>query len=275
MDESLNIGKQIVEQIFDGAAESYNRVGPSIFTQFGERLIAYMSLKPGMSVLDVATGTGAALLPAARQIGREGHVTGIDLSGAILKQAERNARAAGLTNVTLRKMDAENLDFPDRTFDAVICAFAIFLFPDVNAALREISRICKPGACLSVTVFNKTIELFAPAFGLFSQTCAAYKIHILQTTHHVAYAPEEIETLLKQSGFHSIKMKVEANDIVYAKVDDWWEFLLMGAARATIMGMDEKVRARFKEDYFARLRPLFRQDGLHVSMPVVYVVAQQ
>jgi O-methyltransferase / aklanonic acid methyltransferase len=275
MDESTKIDKQMVEQIFDGAAESYNRVGPGIFTQFGERLISYMSLKPGMGVLDVATGTGAALLPAAKQIGREGHITGIDLSGAILKQAARNVRAAGLANVTLRKMDAEHLNFPDRTFDAVICAFAIFLFPDVNAALREISRVCKPGACLGVTVFNKTIDLFAPAFGLLTQTCATNKVYMLQTAHHVAYAPEEMESLLQQSGFHSVETKVEANDIVYAKADDWWEFLLMGAARATIMGMDEKFRARFREDYFARLRPLFRPDGLHVSIPVVYTVAQR
>jgi O-methyltransferase/aklanonic acid methyltransferase len=275
MIESIKIGKQMLEQIFDGAAESYNRVGPSIFTQFGEHLVERMSLKPGMRVLDVATGTGAVLLPAARRAGQEGHVIGIDLSGAILRQAEQNARVAGLTNVAFRKMDAEHLDFPDRTFDAATCAFAIFLFPDMNGAMREIYRVCKPGGYFGVTVFNRTAELFAPAIGLFIQLCAAYKINIWQTTHEVAYAPEEIETLFKQFGFRSIKTKSEANDIVYASADDWWEFLLTGGSRATIMGMDEKVRARFKDEYFTKLCPMFSQDGLHVSVPIVYAVAQR
>ena len=75
--------KQMIEQMFDDAAKSYNRTGPSIFTQFGTRLIEQMPLTPDARVLDVATGTGAVLLPVARRVGSEGHVTGIDLSGAI------------------------------------------------------------------------------------------------------------------------------------------------------------------------------------------------
>lgn len=96
------------------------------------------------------------LLPAARRVGPEGHVIGIDLSGAILHETERIAQAEGLTNVELLKMDAEHLEFPDQSFDAVTCAFAIFFFPNVDAALREMHRVLKPGGCLAITNFNKT-----------------------------------------------------------------------------------------------------------------------
>ena len=58
-----------------------------------------MQLKPGMRVLDVATGTGAVLLPAVRRVGAEGHITGIDLSSLILQEAERVVHVEGLTNV--------------------------------------------------------------------------------------------------------------------------------------------------------------------------------
>jgi ubiquinone/menaquinone biosynthesis C-methylase UbiE len=75
----------MIEQMFDDAAASYGRTGPRIFTQFGLRLAEQMPLKPGMRALDVATGTGAVLLPIARRVGSEGHVSGIDLSGVILQ----------------------------------------------------------------------------------------------------------------------------------------------------------------------------------------------
>jgi ubiquinone/menaquinone biosynthesis C-methylase UbiE len=273
MTESINIGKQLMEKLFDNAAGSYNRVGPNIFTIFGERLVNNMSLEPGMQVLDVATGTGAVLLPAAKRVGNKGHVTGIDLSNGMLLQTEQNAKAESLTNVTFRKMDAEHLDFPDRSFDAATCAFAVFLFPDMKAALKEIHRVCKPGGYFGLTVFSRTPELFAPALGLFIQLCALKKVKTWQPTHDVAYTPQEMTALLEECGFRSVKTKVEANDIVYAKAEDWWEFLLMGGVRSTIMGMEEKFRASFKEEYCARLRTLFSQDGLHVSIPVLYTIS--
>jgi ubiquinone/menaquinone biosynthesis C-methylase UbiE len=110
--EPTIITKQVIEQVFDDSAISYDRVGPSIFTQFGDRLVERMPLFPGARVLDVATGKGAVLLPVARRVGPQGHVIGIDLSRTILKEAECAVRAGGITNVELHKMDAE----PDLRF---------------------------------------------------------------------------------------------------------------------------------------------------------------
>jgi ubiquinone/menaquinone biosynthesis C-methylase UbiE len=275
MTESINVGKQMMEKLFDNAAGSYDKVGPKIFSIFGERLVKNISLISGMRILDVATGTGAVLLPAAKLVGNKGHVTGIDLSVAMLQQTEHNAQAERLTNTTFRKMDAEHLDFPDQSYDAVTCGFAVFLFPDMKAALKEIHRVCKPGGHLGMTVFAKTPELFAPTLGIFIQLCALKKVRTWQPTHDISYTPQEMTTLLEECGFRSVKTKVETNDIVYTRTEDWWEFLLMGGVRSTIMGMEEKFRASFKEEYCAKLRTLFNQDGLHVSIPVLYTVARR
>ena len=133
--EPMVATKQMIEQLFDGAAKSYNRTGPSIFTQFGARLAEQMPLTPGGRVLDVATGTGAVLLPVARLVGSKGHVTGIDLSGGILQEAERAVRAEGLTNVELRKMDAEHLGFRQRAL--VVVAGDLEIDPDVGDLLAK------------------------------------------------------------------------------------------------------------------------------------------
>lgn len=265
--------KQMMEKLFDSVATTYDRVGPSIFTTFGTRLVERTPLKAGLRVLDVATGTGAVLLPAGR-VGPGGHVTGIDLSGAIIREAERNAQAEGLTNVSFRKMDAEHLDFPDRSFDDVMCALALFFFPDMKAALREMYRVCKPGGYIGVSFFNKTPPMFNPVFPLLIQQVTAYQTKV-SLTQQSSYAPEEVEALLSQSGFRSIETFSETSDIVYASADDVWAFQLTTAMRAFIMGMNEETRVRFKDEYFAKLRPLFRPDGLHVSVAVIYALAQR
>jgi ubiquinone/menaquinone biosynthesis C-methylase UbiE len=57
----------MIEELFDGAAGAYDRTGPSVFTEFGARLVEQMPFEAGARVLDVATGTGAVLLPAAHR----------------------------------------------------------------------------------------------------------------------------------------------------------------------------------------------------------------
>jgi O-methyltransferase/aklanonic acid methyltransferase len=274
MPEPIVATKEMVEQIFDGAAPTYNRTGPDIFTQFGIRLVELMSLAPGAHVLDVATGTGAVLLPAARQVGPRGRATGIDLSGAILDRAERAVRAEGLAGVELLKMDAEQLQFPDETFDAVTCAFALFLFPDADGALAEMYRVCKPGGSVGVTMFDRTVPPFDPGWPILMQQFRAYGVGV-RMPRSAAITPEELAALLTRPGFHSVQIRSEASDVVYANEDDWWAFQLTLGSRATIQSMDEEIRERFRQEYLAKLRPLFRQDGLHLSVAVLYGIARR
>jgi O-methyltransferase/aklanonic acid methyltransferase len=272
--EPTIITKQVIEQVFDDSAISYDRVGPSIFTQFGNRLVERMPLFPGARVLDVATGKGAVLLPVARRVGPQGHVIGIDLSRTILKEAECAVRAGGITNVELHKMDAEHLELPDQTFDFVSCAFALFLFPNMNAALGEMYRVCKPGGYVSLSVFGKPPPMFSPGMQILIQQFMAYGIEA-RMPQPLAYTPQEINALLSQSGFHSVETNIETNDIVYANLEDVWGFLLTLPIRAPIMDLSEETRARFKAEYLAKLTPALRPDGLHMALGIVYALAKR
>lgn len=266
--------KSMIEQLFDEAAASYDHAGPSIFTEFGGRLVEHMPLAPGTRVLDVATGAGAVLLPIARRVGPEGHVMGVDLSGTILQEADRAACAAGLTNIELCKMDAEHLEFPDQAFDVVTCALSLFLFPDIDAALREMYRVCKPGGHVGVSFFDKTPPPFDPGWPILLQQFVGYQRGV-RMPQQVAYAPQEVEALLSRIGFRSVATRTQTNDIVYATLEDWWDFQFTVGTRLTILAMDEETRAKFKDEYLVKLRPLLSQDGLHLSVAVVYAVAQR
>ncbi|MEW5718154.1 MAG: class I SAM-dependent methyltransferase, partial [Chloroflexota bacterium] len=80
--------KHDIEELFDGAAARYDREGPNIFQQWGARLVELMELRDGARVLDVATGRGAALIPAAQLVGKFGRVVGVDLANEMLRETK-------------------------------------------------------------------------------------------------------------------------------------------------------------------------------------------
>jgi SAM-dependent methyltransferase len=90
-------------------------------------------------VLDVACG----LATNAQYVPESAAYLGIDVSVDVLKQAERHNEDLRLGR-NLREMDAQNLDFPDDSFDTVISSLSTCTFPDPIAALSEMGRVCKP-----------------------------------------------------------------------------------------------------------------------------------
>ncbi|MCI0476980.1 MAG: class I SAM-dependent methyltransferase, partial [Anaerolineales bacterium] len=166
--------KPMIEELFDGAAARYDREGPSIFQRWGARLVELMDLRGGARVLDIATGRGAVLLPAAQLVGKSGRVVGVDLSSEMLRETEDTARQIGLDNFELQKMDAEHLEFRDEIFDAVTCAFSLFFLPALDLALREMRRVLKTGGKFGATTFGATPPPFDPGWRIFAEQMRAY-----------------------------------------------------------------------------------------------------
>jgi ubiquinone/menaquinone biosynthesis C-methylase UbiE len=96
---------------------------------------------PGQNVLDVACGSGTAALVAAR---RYCNVTGIDYVPELIERARKRAEASGLP-VDFQVEDAQNLPFPDNSFDVVFSVYGVQFAPDQEKAASELLRVCKPG----------------------------------------------------------------------------------------------------------------------------------
>src|SRR5687768_9527894 len=111
-------------------------------------------LQPGSFVLDVACGTGQVAVAAARRVRPGGRVIATDISPEMLDVARRRAMQAGLANLEFREMDGEQLDFPDETFDAVTCAYALMFYPDLTRAIAEARRVLKPGGRFAVIAWD-------------------------------------------------------------------------------------------------------------------------
>jgi phosphatidylethanolamine/phosphatidyl-N-methylethanolamine N-methyltransferase len=106
----------------------------------GRRTVRSLPIPPGATVLELGVGTGLSLeaYPA------HARVIGIDLSATMLERAQTKIAQHGWTHVTLRQMDAQNLEFPDSQFDLVTAFHIVTVVPDPGRLVREMVRVCKP-----------------------------------------------------------------------------------------------------------------------------------
>jgi SAM-dependent methyltransferase len=103
------------------------------------------ALLPGERVVDVGCGAGFDSLIAARMVGAEGSIVGVDMTPAMLAKAQDGVAEAGSANVTFREGYAETLPVPDGWANVVISNGALNLVPDKAAALAEMARVLTPG----------------------------------------------------------------------------------------------------------------------------------
>ena len=107
-------------------------------------------LAPGERVLDLGSGAGTDSLIAAQMVGEHGHVTGIDMTPEMLAKARAAAGEMGATNVEFVESEAEQLPFPDESFDVVISNGVIDLIPDKDAVFAELFRVLAPGGHIQI-----------------------------------------------------------------------------------------------------------------------------
>ena len=106
-----------------------------------EAFVSRLELRLGTRVLDVACGTGNTLIPAARA---GADVIGVDIATNLVDQARARAAKEGL-KAEVREGDAEQLEFPDSSFDVVISTFGAMFAPRPEKTAGELLRVCKPG----------------------------------------------------------------------------------------------------------------------------------
>jgi arsenite methyltransferase len=114
------------------------------------RLIEALAVGPGATIVDVASGPGTSALQAAREAGCD--VVGVDLSEESLVAARAAAEKAGLGDrVRFVAGDAEDLPFPDESFDGALCECSFCTFPDKLRAAAELARVLRSGGRLALS----------------------------------------------------------------------------------------------------------------------------
>lgn len=149
---------QLTANAWDNIAEGYDQFVTPSHIWLGNEAISRVDLRPGMRFLDVAAGSGALSIPAAR---RGARVVSVDLSPEMLSMLNKRA---GIENLKLETMvmNGHELKFEDNTFDISGSQFGVMLFPDMPRALREMVRVTKSGGRVLMNVFGniEKVEFF-------------------------------------------------------------------------------------------------------------------
>ena len=213
-----------VEEMFDHIAPTYDVLNHtlSLGTDRGWRRKAMDALGKyhPRHVLDVATGTGDFAILAARRLGTEGlHITGADISEGMMQVGREKVRQLGLEHVIrFCREDCMQLSFADDSFDAVTVAYGVRNFQDLDAGLREMCRVLRPGGHLLV------VELASPPhfpmkqlFWLYSHVWMPLVGRLVSKDDHAyRYLPatmeafpqgEVMEGILLRAGFRSVEWK--------------------------------------------------------------------
>jgi arsenite methyltransferase len=137
----LGYAKEWLEGIPESSIESFAGTGNPF--SLGEIL-------PGERIVDVGCGAGIDSLIAAKKVGSDVRVIGVDMTPSMLEKARHAAEEAGLKNVEFREGYAEYLPVDEGWADVVISNGVLNLMPDKAAALEEMSRVLKPGGRLQI-----------------------------------------------------------------------------------------------------------------------------
>ena len=137
-------------EVWDQQAVDYEAFAHPLTRQFAEQaLILSGGVSPGEQVLDIAAGTGALTLTAAKA---GAQVTGIDFSKGMVALLNARLAEGGFHSSKAHVMDGQALDLADEAFDAAFSIFGVVLFPDWRAGLAELGRVVRPGGrgCIAV-----------------------------------------------------------------------------------------------------------------------------
>ncbi|HUE09318.1 MAG TPA: methyltransferase domain-containing protein [Steroidobacteraceae bacterium] len=232
---------------WDLAADDYEPLWQAQLAEAQAAMIALAPPAPGNQVLDIACGTGLVSFEAARAVGPDGHVLGVDLSGRMLDSAERRARELKLSNCRFARMDAETLGLPDASFDVVLCALGLMYIPDPEKALREMRRVLRPGGRISLAVWGERSkcgwsELFRIVDGeVASEVCPLFFRLGQQDT---------LARLCSAAEFEAVEYRRISTTLAYADANEACDAAFVGGPVALAWSrFSDEARARARAGY--------------------------
>ncbi len=277
-----------IEQIRDQQKEVWNKFSPGwkkwdvltmdFLKPIGTEIIERLNLKNNDIVLDIAAGTGEPGLTIASHLSG-GKVISIDLAERMLEVAQENAKKRGINNFETIVCDVSELPFADNTFDAISCRLGFMFFPDMQLAIKEMTRVLKPEGKIAVAVWNipeknfwvtatmgtisKNIEIAPPppgAPGIFR--CAKEGF---------------MSDLFSHAGLKNISVNEVAGKLNCKTTDVYWAMMNDIAAPivAALSKADDAMKQKIKEEVYSLVNQKYPDNNVIIDSSALVIYGEK
>jgi SAM-dependent methyltransferase len=234
-------------QLAGSAPEIYaDFLVPAIFGPWSPVVLDSAELQEGQSVLDVACGTGVIAAGAVERVGATGSVTGVDINPGMLAVAA--ARSGD--QVRWQQADAQELPFPDRSFDRVICQLGLQYFPDRRAAVRQMHRVLRPGGRVTLMVWRDVSHSpgFAALVNALETNVGPEAAAVMRTPFVFGDDPAPLIDLLQDASFADAATQAASGVVRFDSVQAFIRYQSAGSPLAAHIDLrDEALIARIAD----------------------------
>ena len=235
----------------------------AIFEPLARFLIERARPEPGEHVLDAACGTGIVARLAAPMVGPSGMTVGLDYDPIMIQMARRLA-----PEINWQQGDLQNLPFPDRFYDLVICQQGLQYLPDPGAGLRQIHRVLRPGGRMVLATWSDIAK--SPGHVLLFQVLEATVGP--ERARPVAWSladEAELLELVSNAGFVSVTTTITSLQTTYPSARAFVEIVLKGSSKVTrgeLAQIPADRKTAFINEVAIRLRDYETSNSLTLPM---------
>ena len=273
--EEIETGDHVAPPEAWGAiAEGYDRYVAPQEAELATEALRLVGLKPGDRFLDVAAGTGGLGLPAAR-LGAQ--VLATDWSPEMIARFGARVREEGLAGAEGRVMDCHALDLPDDSFDVTGSQFGVMLVPDQARALREMSRVTRPGGRVLLIAYaspdqQEFLDIFLAAFKAVAPDFPGLPDDPPPLEFQVS-DPRVLHQRLSDAGLKDVRVEHTAERPVFSSGQEMWDWVVYGNPIAGVLLADltEDQRSRLRQVLDGMLRERTGTDGRAVLTNPVHI----
>lgn len=190
-----------------------------------DRLMELACVAPGSRVLDMATGIGEPAMTAARRVGPQGSVVAVDQAPQMLAVARERMQAAGIQNVEFVESDAEAVELPLDSFNAVVCRWGMMFFNNPVGTLARLRASLVPGGWLAAAVWGppERVPLISLSFAVLTRELGQPPVPPTGPTGAGPFAlsePATLERVARDAGFAEVQSEPFTVTFVFASADE-------------------------------------------------------
>jgi len=227
--------------MFEVQADAYDRYMGVYSAQLAAPLADLAGVRPGQKVLDVGCGTGVLTAELVARLGADA-VAAVDPSESFVEATRK--RHPG---VDVQRSAAEELPFPDASFDAALAQLVVHFMADPVAGLREMGRVTQRSGLVATCVWD--VAGGRSPMSTFWQAAHELHGHFQEESELAGTRAGHLAELLRAAGLHDVAESELAASVAFASFEEWWEPFTygVGPAGAYAQTLDEEQRGKLRD----------------------------